>query len=42
MQRYYSGSLAAEGWRVWCGGLAATPHPPKLTHAERLKMRSLK
>jgi len=25
---YSSGSTAADGWGVWCGGFAATPHPP--------------
>jgi len=30
----YSASPTAEAWGVWCGGEAATPHPPNLTHAE--------
>jgi hypothetical protein len=34
--RNCSSSLAADEWGVWCGGFAATPHPPIPLHAEQL------
>jgi hypothetical protein len=30
----YLGSPDAEEWGVWCGGEAATPHPPIPSDAE--------
>jgi len=34
VNRNCSGSHAAEGWGVWCGGFTATPHPLNSLHAE--------